>query len=149
MTKQIWFDMDGTIADLYGVENWLDYLVAEDTFPYDNAAVMLNFSLLARLLNKAQRNGWKIGIISWTSKSGTDLYNGQVALSKMIWLHRHLRSVQWDEIKIVPYGTNKWEQCRGGILFDDEERNRTAWQETAYTPDNILTVLKQIISEAA
>ena len=27
------FDMDGTIADLYGVENWLEYLIAGDTFP--------------------------------------------------------------------------------------------------------------------
>ena len=28
------FDMDGTIADLYGVKNWLSYLEAEDTTPY-------------------------------------------------------------------------------------------------------------------
>lgn len=27
---KIWFDMDGTIADFYGVENWLDYLLDED-----------------------------------------------------------------------------------------------------------------------
>ena len=28
MNITINFDMDGTIADLYGVENWLDYLIA-------------------------------------------------------------------------------------------------------------------------
>ena len=28
------FDMDGTIADLYGVENWLEYLINGDAFPY-------------------------------------------------------------------------------------------------------------------
>ena len=28
MTKAIYFDMDGTIADLYGVDGWLDSLVA-------------------------------------------------------------------------------------------------------------------------
>lgn len=144
MMKQIWFDMDGTIADLYGVEGWLDYLIAKDTFPYDNAEVMFNFSLFARLLNQVQRNGWKIGIISWTSKNGTDLYNGQVALSKMIWLHKHLHSVQWDEIKIVPYGTNKYETCGGGILFDDEEGNRKAWQDEAFTPDRIIEILKTL-----
>ena len=27
-------DMDGTIANLYGVENWLEYLINEDAFPY-------------------------------------------------------------------------------------------------------------------
>ena len=35
------FDMDGTIADLYGVENWLDYLIAGDVFPYENADPLL------------------------------------------------------------------------------------------------------------
>ena len=30
MKKEIWLDMDGTIADLYGVENWLEYIKAED-----------------------------------------------------------------------------------------------------------------------
>ena len=35
--KQIWFDMDGTLADLYGVENWLEKLRASDPSPYAEA----------------------------------------------------------------------------------------------------------------
>ena len=46
----IWFDMDGTIADLYNVNGWLDDLENERTRPYDEAAVLLNFATLARLL---------------------------------------------------------------------------------------------------
>lgn len=140
----IWFDMDDTIANLYGVDGWLDYLIAENTFPYDAARPMLNFSHLARLLHKAQANGYKIGIISWTSRGGSDLYNGQVALSKMLWLHKHLPSVEWDEIKIVAYGTDKRKATGGGILFDDEENNRSAWGDGAFTPDKIITILKGI-----
>ena len=30
MIKAIYFDLDGTIADLYGVEGWLDDLIAEN-----------------------------------------------------------------------------------------------------------------------
>lgn len=145
MKKEIWFDMDGTIADLYGVEGWLDYLLAGDTTPYAKAGPLLNLSLLARYLNKLQAQGWAIGIISWTSKGGTDLYNGEVALAKLVWLHKHLTSVTWDEIKIVPYGTNKRQACGGGILFDDEEPNRAAWGEGAYTPDDIITILKGLL----
>ena len=48
---KIWFDMDGTIANLYAVENWLADLRAERTRPYDMAQPMVNFSLFARLLN--------------------------------------------------------------------------------------------------
>ena len=145
MMKAIWFDMDGTIADLYGVKDWLDYLLAGDVFPYAKAAPMLNFSLLARLLNRLQADGWKLGIVSWTSKSGSDLYNGEVALTKLVWLHQHLKSVEWDEIKIVKYGTNKYNVCGGGILFDDEEGNRNDWHDTAYTPENILPILKELL----
>lgn len=145
MEKTLWFDMDGTLADLYGVENWLKYLQAEDTYPYDVAMPMHNFSQLARKLNKLQSQGWKIGIISLTSKSGSDLYNGQVALAKMCWLHKHLRSVQWDEIKIVKYGTNKYMECGGGILFDDEEQNRNSWKDKAYEPSAILSVLSDLL----
>ena len=38
--RTIWFDMDGTIANLYGVENWLPKLRAHDASPYADAEVM-------------------------------------------------------------------------------------------------------------
>lgn len=145
MTKKIWFDMDGTIADLYGVKGWLDYLINEETTPYDEAAPLLNLSLLARYLNKLQRAGWKIGIISWLSKNGTDHYNDEVTVSKLCWLHIHLKSVQWNEIKILPHGTNKFQACGGGILFDDEERNRNAEWDGAFEPEQIIEVLKGLL----
>ena len=56
--RTIWYDMDGTIADLYGVENWLDYLQASDPYPYMAAGVMHNMSILARYLNQLQRAGF-------------------------------------------------------------------------------------------
>lgn len=145
MKKAIWFDMDGTISNLYDVEDWLEYLQASDPYPYAAAKPMLNLSLLARYLNKLQAEGWSIGIISWTSKSGSDLYNGEVALTKLVWLHQHLKSVQWDTIKIVNYGTNKYIECGGGILFDDEERNRNEWKDEAYEPNQILEILKELL----
>lgn len=142
MVKKIWFDMDGTIANLYAVEGWLDYLLHEDVFPYANAETMLNFSHLARLLNKLQAQGWEIGIISWTAKSGSEMYNLAVEMAKREWLARHLPSVEWDEIKVVRYGTNKYLACGGGILFDDEDGNREAWQDEAHEPSEIISILK-------
>lgn len=143
-TKAIWFDMDGTIADLYSVEGWLDYLIAEDTTPYAQAKVMHNMAQLARLLNSAQRKGYTIGIISWTAKHGTQEYNQRVAEVKRAWLNKHLHSVAWDAVKVVEYGTNKYTVCKGGILFDDEQGNRDAWQGEAFTPDRIMDVLRSL-----
>lgn len=144
MKKAIWFDMDGTIANLYGVPNWLDKLIAEDASPYTAASVIGNMNTLAKAIHKVQAKGYKVGIISWTSKGGSANYNAKVAASKIKWLKKHLGSVKFDTIHIVPYGTNKSTLCGGGILFDDEATNRANWNGKAYTPSNIISVLKSL-----
>ena len=138
------FDMDGTIADLYGVENWLEMLIAEDTTPYANARPLLHLSALARKLNALQRNGYELAVISWLSKSGSDAYNEAVTAVKMAWLAKHLPSVNWDRITIVPYGTPKQNFCENplDILFDDEAKNRDNWTGRAYDVQNIMEILR-------
>ena len=140
------FDMDGTIANFYGVAGWLDYLKAEDTKPYEVAKPLVNFSALARLLNKAKRNGHEIAVISWTSKNGSEDFNKAVAEVKKAWLAKHLPSVMWDEIIVIPYGTPKdnFRKSADDVLFDDEEPNRKAWNGKAYGVNNILEILKEI-----
>lgn len=142
----IYLDLDGTVADLYSVEGWLDDLEAKRTRPYDEAKPMHNMSALARALNKAQHNGIQIGIISWLSKTATEDYNKAVTKAKRKWLKKHLKSVQFDEIHIVPYGTPKSTVAENiGILFDDEERNRNEWSKgDAYPPEKIFEILKKI-----
>ena len=137
------FDMDGTIADLYGVDGWLNDLINGDTRPYDIAKPLVNMSALARRLNTLQRKGYIINIISWTSKSGTAEYNERVKVAKLNWLAKHLKSVKFNNVYIVPYGTPKHEISRG-ILFDDEEPNRTKWGVGAYDVQDILGVLKAV-----
>ena len=142
---KIWFDMDGTIADLYGVPDWLAMLDDENPIPYEIAKPLVNLSRLARALNRLQKNGHQIGIISWLSKYSSIEYDGAVTEAKMFWLKTHMPSVKWDEIKIVAYGTDKYSQCGAGILFDDEQKNREAWQEEAYEPNEIFTILNEIL----
>lgn len=140
----IFFDMDGTIADLYGVENWLDYLMAKDAFPYENAKALLNLQALARVLNRLQREGFRIEIVSWLAKNSNENYDRAVTLAKMNWLSVHLHSVSFDEINIVSYGTCKdiFRHTENDILFDDEERNRNEWGGVAFDVHNIIEVLK-------
>ena len=75
MEKKIYLDMDGTFANLYAVEGWLDMLRAYDPTPYATAEPMWNMSSLARLLHKAQRLGYEIGVISWLSKTSNSEYD--------------------------------------------------------------------------
>ena len=143
MSKAIYFDMDGTIANLYGIENWAEKLSSNDVTPYEQAEVMLNMQSLAHRLNALQRNGYTIGIISWLAKNADNEYNTRVEEVKMAWLAKHLPSVKWDKISIVAYGTPK-STCGNGILFDDEEPNRKEWRGQAYDVDNIIEILKKL-----
>lgn len=149
MTKEIWFDMDGTIADLYSVENWLPKLRAYDESPYMNAAPLLRLCVLARILNRLQREGFTINIISWLSKDPNPIYGAKVTAAKYYWLKKHLPSVIFNEIRIVPYGTPKSFVMseKDAILFDDEEKNRVEWENNggiAYNVNNILGILKTL-----
>lgn len=142
-TREINFDMDGTLVDFYGVEGWLSYILAKDVTPYAIAKPLVNFSALARILNRKQREGYKIRIISWLAKGNDKDYDDKVKVAKLNYLKKHLASVHFDEIKIVAYGTPK-STCGNGILFDDEEPNRKEWKGVAYNVDNILEVLKAL-----
>ena len=51
LEKEICFDMDGTLADLYGVPDWLAKLRSFDPTPYKVAKPLLNMAVLARLLH--------------------------------------------------------------------------------------------------
>lgn len=144
MTKAIYFDMDGTIANLYGVEDWLPKLRAYDPSPYAEALPLVRLSVLARMLNRLQRNGYTLGIISWVSKDPDPTYGEAVTAAKLEWLAKHLPSVEWNEIHIVAYGTPKQTLANfpDGILFDDEAQNRENWLGIAFDETDIIEILK-------
>ena len=146
MNITINFDLDGTLVDLYGVENWLAYLLAEDTTPYEIAKPLVRFATLARRLNTLQRKGYNIAVITWLSKNGTAEYNEMVTATKLAYLAKHLPSVNWDRITVVPYGTPKENFCETplDVLFDDEEHNRKNWTGRAYDVKNILEILAEM-----
>ena len=147
---KILFDMDGTIADLYAVENWLPKLRAYDPSPYAEAKPLLRLCSLAKVLNRRSREGISIGIISWLSKDPDPEYGKAVAKAKCIWLAKHLPSVKWDEIVIVPYGTSKSKAVNlqpHDVLFDDEENKIIDWEKAGgwgFNPCEIMNFLRSI-----
>lgn len=147
MKKWIWFDMDGTIADFYGVPTWKEDIESFNSRPYEVCTPLLNMSLLARLLNKLQSGGYCIGVISWSSKTATAEFDKAVEIAKKNWLGTHLASVRFDSIEVVRYGTPKHEG-RNGILFDDNAEVRNDWNKsgaTAKTEKEIIEVLKGLL----
>lgn len=147
MIKAIYFDMDGTIADLYGQYGWKADLEAERTTPYRKAKPLLDMRWLARRLNQLQQRGYIIGIISWNSKNASNDYKAKVIEAKLRWLAQHLPSVQFDEIHIEPYGTPKYEvaEVKEAILFDDELQNLLDWGGEPILATDINATLKKLL----
>lgn len=130
MNKVIYFDMDGTIADLYNIKDWLKKLRAEDATPYKNAMPLVNMSELTEVCEALQQLGWKIGIITWLSKDSSRAYKKAVRKAKKDWLERHF-PIKFDELHFVQYGTPKHLICKlkRGVLFDDNDNVLLKWQK--------------------
>ena len=149
MTKTLVFDMDGTIANLYGVENWLEMLRAEDPTPYIVAPPMYDMDTLKVVLEMLKLQGWTIAVTSWLSMGSTKEYDKLVKQAKREWLERY--DFPFDEIHLVAYGTTKANCTRknGGyqILVDDNEKVRNGWNlgGTINANENILEKLVELL----
>lgn len=128
--RTIWFDMDGTIANLYGQDGWLNDLRTEQVRPYRDA-IPMNFTDVD--IRRLQDKGFNVGVISWGAKESSAKYLKQVREVKREWIHRHFPSIV-GPIHVIPHGVPKniYEKP-GDILIDDEEQNRSLW-DSALTP---------------
>ena len=150
-TKVLVFDMDGTIADLYGVNGWLEDLRSENPSPYRVAKPMYDMETLGYILEILKAQGWRIVVTSWLAKESTREYDEMVRRAKREWLARYYFPV--DEIHLVKYGTTKANCTRklGGyqILVDDNETVRKGWTlgETINANENILEKLVDLLCQ--
>lgn len=146
MTKAIYFDMDGTIADLYNVENWLSKLRNENNTPYIEAKPMYNMQALAIVLEALKESGYTIGVITWLSKESSKAYKKSVTQAKREWLTNNVPFV-FDEVHFVQYNTPKHTvpKIRHGVLIDDNDKVCKNWER--YGGMTINPKTKDIITE--
>jgi hypothetical protein len=129
VAKVLVFDMDGTIADLYGVEGWLTDLRTENTRPYTEAKPLYDMTILNSILDVFKMCGWRVVVTTWLAKDSTKEYENAVRKAKLEWLEKY--NFPYDEIHLVKYGTTKANCTRriGGyqVLVDDNEQVRNGW----------------------
>ena len=143
------FDMDGTIADLYGVKNWLEDLRANNPRPYEVAKPLVDMDALNILLDTFKSKRWKIIVTTWLAKGSSTDYDNLVREAKIAWLRKY--NFPFDEIHLVKYGTTKANCTRrhGGfqVLVDDNEKVRSGWNlgDTIDANKNILDFLIDLL----
>lgn len=121
------FDMDGTIADLYKVENWLAKLRKFDPSPYTEATLMVQG--VAEAIAKVRNAGAEVKVVSWLSKESNASYDKEVRKAKHEWLKA--QGIEVDSVRCVPYGKQKAYYRNPdniNILFDDNAEVRESFE---------------------
>ena len=149
MNKVIVFDMDGTIADFYGVEGWLDDLNASNPRPYEVAKPLVDMVVLNELLKLLKAQGWTICVTSWLSNGSSKDFDKLVGIAKRNWLAKY--DFPYDEIHLVKYGTTKANCTRHHkgyqVLVDDNASVRKGWNlgHTINANEDILSALAELL----
>ena len=143
------FDMDGTLANFYGVSGWLEDLRAENPRPYEIADPRYPMEELNALLLKMKAKGTRIVVTSWLAKGSSHDFDTKVRMAKKAWLEKY--QFPYDEIHLVQYGTTKANCTRHykdfQILIDDNEKVRKGWRlgATIDANQNIMTALAGLL----
>lgn len=118
----IFFDLDGTIADLYGFSGWLDCLQNEQTDPYTEAGLLVDGEQFRNFLAAGKAAGVLFGVISWGAKNASKDYQKAIKRAKIDWLKKNNLLEYFNELHVVRYGTpkNRAAKNRTGVLIDDE-----------------------------
>lgn len=118
----IYFDLDGTITDLYGFNDWLTCLQNEQTTPYTEAGLLVDGEQLRNFLAAGKAAGVLFGVISWGAKNASKDYQKAIRREKVAWLKKNGLLKYFDELHVVKYGTpkNRVAKNRTGVLIDDE-----------------------------
>lgn len=118
----IYLDLDGTIADLYGFNDWLTYLQNEQITPYIEAGLLVDGERFRNFLAAGKTAGVLFGVISWGAKNASKDYQKAIKRAKIDWLKKNNLFEYFDELHITKYGTpkNRAAKNRTGVLIDDE-----------------------------
>lgn len=140
----IYFDMDGTIADLYNVPDWLAKLTTSNVTPYYEALPIGNYEELKDTLKELKKCGYHLGVISWCAKGGSKEYNQATRKAKKAWLEKYYHGI-FEEVHIVKYGTPKHRAVsRSGILIDDSQEVRQKWGSRSIDATDFQNILKNL-----
>jgi hypothetical protein len=149
------FDMDGTIADLYGKSDWLETIRASKPV-FADLRPMAGFERVLEALETLTSitSNVEVVIASWLPMNASGNYERACAIEKAEWLQNTGFNAVVNQSNFVPYGTPKSEFVSHdmetiNILFDDNAEVRAEFTEAsnsqAFDENTILPVLTMLI----
>lgn len=88
--KKIYFDMDGTVADLYGEKNWLDNLRKEVCGSFINLRPLVDMNELAMVCHQLMNLGYSFGVITWLPMGASYEFERVCEEEKRAWVEEFM-----------------------------------------------------------
>lgn len=127
--KKIYFDMDGTVADLYGEKNWLDNLRNEREGSFINLRPLVDMNELAMVCHQLMNLGYSFGVITWLPMGASYEFERVCEEEKRAWVEEFMPWV--SEFYTQSYGVPKQyapsKRAAEMILVDDNAEVRAMW----------------------
>lgn len=119
--KYYYCDMDGVLADFFGVDNAVERFENEEDFFFNLEPIKENVEFIRKLVE----SGESVRILSASPNKRSDN-------DKIKWLKKYMPFIKSRNIIIMRNGQNKSEfvKTKGlNILFDDYGKNCRQWEE--------------------
>ena len=151
--KKIYFDMDGTVYDLYGMKNWLEMLRNEEKSAFTLGKPLVDMDRLKKVCMELIGIGYQIGIITWLPMGASLEYCEVCTEEKRKWAEENMPYI--SEFYALEYGTPKqYAPARRASemwLVDDSKEVREMWvtekqRKAIDANDNIIEALERILN---
>ncbi len=140
-TTKVLFDMDGTIADLYNVKDWLQKLESSDTSVFSDAKPLVKIKSFKSYLKNLKEQGFKVEVTTWLPKNATKEYEQAVANAKKEWLQKYGILELLDNVNYLSYGIDK-SQTENDFIFDDDDKVLNTFKGKGFHPRVLQAILK-------
>lgn len=132
MSIKIYFDLDGTVYNLYGVNNWLARLRNEDATAYNEGEFLHKetYNHFLEICSQLSSLGVQFGVITWLAMQSSPEYEEEVTEIKREWVEEYLPFV--TEFNAQSYGIPKQnaiqKRAKRMYLIDDSTEVCEMWQ---------------------
>ena len=150
--KNVYFDMDGTIYDLYNLPDWLAKLRNEIS-PFLDTESLVDIKTMAHLINVLRIQGNTFGVITWLPRDASEYFEELCAQDKAEILDRDFGTDAFDTFEAIKFGTPKHTTVgrpltREDVLIDDNWEILSEWTEadgTGVHASKLITYLYSIL----
>ena len=130
MSIKITMDLDGTVYDLYSVENWLEKLRSEDSSVFSEGDFIGDYNRFKTVCEKLVAMGVQFEVITWLPMQASPEYELECTEVKREWVKKFMPFV--TEFTAQSYGIPKQnaikKRAKTMYLLDDNKEICEMWK---------------------